>query len=181
MAELTVEMTYGKALFEAARDANKVELILEEIKEMKELFQTEPDFYEFVNTPIIAGAKKKAAVEKIFTGRISPEVLNFLYILIDKRRTRNFGKIVDQYQKIIDISEGVSSGDIYSVEALTEEQLLAFEEKTGKLLRKNVKLENKVDPSILGGIKIFVEGKVIDATIRKRLQDLELSLNNVTL
>lgn len=181
MAELTVEMTYGKALFEAAKDANKIELIFEEIKEIAKLFKNEPDFYEFVNTPIISGAKKKTAVEKIFTGRISPEVLNFLYILIDKRRTKNFGKIVDQYQKIINISEGVSSGDIYSVEELTKQQLLAFEEKTGKLLRKNVKLENKVDPSILGGVKIFVEGKVIDATIRKRLQDLELSLNNVTL
>lgn len=181
MAELTVEMTYGKALFEAARDAEKIELILEEIKEIRDLFQANADFYEFVNTPVIAGAKKKAAVGKIFTGRISPEVLNFLYILIDKRRTKNFSKIVDQYQKIIDVSQGVSSGDIFSVEALTEEQLLAFEEKTGKLLRKNVKLENKVDPSILGGIKIFVEGKVIDASIRKRLQDLELSLNNVTL
>jgi len=82
MAELTVEMTYGKALYEAARDTKKVEIILEEINEIKELFQAEPDFYEFVNTPVIAGAKKKAAVEKIFTGRISPEVLNFLYILI---------------------------------------------------------------------------------------------------
>lgn len=181
MAELTVEMTYGKALFEAARDENKIELILEEIKEIRDLFQAEPDFYEFINTPVLAGAKKKDAVEKIFAGRISTEVLNFLCILIDKRRTKNFNKIVDQYQKIIDVSEGVSSGDIYSAEALTEEQLLAFEEKTGKLLRKKVKLENKVDTTILGGVKIFVEGKVIDATIRKRLQDLEFSLNNVTL
>jgi len=181
MAELTVEMTYGKALFDAAKDVNKIELILDEITGIQDVFVAEPDFYEFVNTPIISGAKKKAAVEKIFTGRISPEVLNFLYILIDKRRTKNFGKIIDQYQKIINVSEGVSSGDIYSVEALTEEQLLAFEQKTGKLIRKNVKLENKVDPSILGGVKIFVEGKIIDATIRKRLQDLELSLNNVTL
>ena len=180
MAELTVETTYGKALYEAARDANKIDLILEEIQEIVGLLHSEPDLNEFINTPVIAGAKKKKVVESIFKGKVSSEVLNFLYILIDKRRTRNFEKIVYQYKNMINESQGISAGTISSVESLTEEQLKAFEEKTGKLLRKKVSLKNDVDASILGGVKIFVEGKVIDASVKKRLQDLEGSLKNVT-
>ncbi len=181
MAELTVEITYGKALYEAARDTNKVEQILEEITQIQGLLESEAGFREFLNTPVLAGAKKKKVVGEVFKDVVSPEVLNFLYILIDKRRTRNFGKIVYQYQNIINENNGISAGTITSVEPLTGEQLKAFEEKTGKLLRKNVSLENNVDASILGGVKIFIEGKIIDASVKKRLQDLEGSLLNVTL
>ncbi len=173
MAELTVEITYGKALFEAAKDVNKVDQILEELKAISGIFKQEPEFYEFFITPVISGPEKKKAVENIFAGRISDEMRNFLLVLIDKRRTASFDRIAREYQKLVDRSLGLSAGTIISVEALTDDQLNSFEEKTGNLLRKNVKLTNKVEPSILGGVKIFIEGKVIDASIRKQLQDLE--------
>ena len=173
MAELTVEITYGKALFEAASDVNKVEIILEEMKEISAIFQREPDFYEFFNTPVISGPEKKNVIEKVFADRVSVETYNFLLILINKRRTASFNRILKEYQKLNDQNHGISLGTILSVEPLTDIQLNSFEEKTGNLLKKNVKLANKVDSSILGGVKIFIEGKVIDASIRKQLQDLE--------
>jgi ATP synthase F1 delta subunit len=173
MAELTVEITYGKALFEAAKDVNKVDQILEELKAISGIFNQEPDFYEFFITPVLSGPEKKKVIEKIFEGRISVEMYNFLLILIDKRRTANFNRIVREYQKLVDQDLGLSVGTIISVEPLTDTQLTSFEEKTGNLLKKNVKLANKIEPSILGGVKIFIEGKVIDASVRKQLQDLD--------
>lgn len=173
MAELTVEITYGKAMFEAARDVNKVDLILDELKSVNEILQQEPEFREFFNTPVLSGPEKKKVVENIFTGQISDETLNFLMILIDKRRTASFGRIVREYQKLVEQDLGISLGTILSVEPLTDIQLSSFNEKTGNLLKKNVKLVNKLEPSILGGVKIFIEGKVIDASVRRQLQDLE--------
>lgn len=181
MGQLSVEKTYGRALFEAAKDTDKIDVILSELEQIRDLFHSEPELFELFNTPVIAGAKKKNAMEAIFKGKVSTEVLNFLFILIDKKRTRNFEKIVHQYSELIDDSEGFAAGVVLSVEALTEEQIQSFNEKTGKLLRKNVKLENRLDGSLLGGVKIFIEGKVIDASVRKRLQDLGESLKNVTL
>lgn len=176
MAELTVEITYGKALFEAAADRNKVDAILEELTEISAIFQQNPDFYEFFSTPVISEQEKKLVVEQIFEGRISQETLNFLRVLIDKRRMTSFQRIVKAYQKLINENHGISLGTIFSVEPLTDMQLSSFEEKTAKLLRKNVKLVNKIDAYLLGGIKIFIEGKVIDASIRKQLQNLEGSI-----
>ena len=98
---------------------------------------------------------------------------NFLRVLIDKRRTASYSRIAREYGKLVDESLGLSVGTVVSAIPLSDEQLNSFAEKTGKLLRKNIKLSNKVDPSILGGVKIFIEGKVIDASIRKQLQDLE--------
>lgn len=176
MAELTVDMTYGKALFQAAADVNKAEIILEESQGMLELLKENPDLGEFIRTPVISAAEKKQVIEKIFSGRICDELLNLLYILIDKRRAGSFESIVKQYKKLMDESRGFSIGTIYSVKPLSKEQLETFEEKTGKLIRKKVKLENKTNSSIIGGVRIFIEGKVIDATIRKRLNDLKESL-----
>lgn len=173
MAELTVEITYGKALFEAAKDVNKVDQILEELKAIAGIFKQEPEFYEFFITPVISGPEKKQVIEKIFAGRISDEMYNFLRVLIDKRRTASYSRIAGEYGKLVDESLGLSAGTVVSAIPLTDDQLNSFEEKTGKLLRKNIKLINKVEPSILGGVKIFIDGKVIDASIRKQLQDLE--------
>lgn len=176
MAELTVETTYAKALYEAALEMNHVDEVLEELKAICTLFNDEPEFFEFFNTPVLSGAEKKEVMQKVFEGKISSEVLNFLRILIDKRRTSRFKNILKEYQILVNQGQGFSTGTIISVEPLTDQQLKDFEEKAGKLLRKNIKLTNKIDPSILGGVKLFVEGKVIDATIRKRLQDLEGSI-----
>ena len=176
MAELTVELIYGKALYEAAFDVNKTDVILEEAQELMGIFKAEPEFYEFISTPIISATQKKEAVTKIFSNRICDELLNLLLILIDKGRTKEFGNIIRRYKLLINQSLGFSNGTIFSVKPLSNEQLKTFEEKTGKLIQKNVKLENKTDSTIIGGVRIFIEGKVIDATIRKRLNDLNESL-----
>ncbi len=114
--------------------------------------------------------------EQVFSGRISQETLNFLLVLIDKSRMTSFHRIAEEYRKLIDQDQGISLGTIFSVEPLTDIQLRSFEEKTSKLLRKNVRLVNKTDAFLLGGVKIFIDGKVIDASIRKQLQDLEGSI-----
>jgi len=172
MAELTVDMTYGKALFEAAREVNKTDKIMREAGELSEIFKREKEFFEFLCTPVISASSKKEVVKKIFEGEISSELVNLLYILIDKGRAKHFHRIIKQYRLLLNESHGFTTGVIFSVLPLSAEQLTSFEEKTGKLLQKNVKLENRTDTSIIGGVRIFVEGKVIDATVKKRLSDL---------
>lgn len=176
MAELTVDMTYGKALYEVAVDRNKTEAILEDAQGILDIFKAEPEFHEFVCTPVISAAAKKDAVKTIFSGKICDELLNLLFILIDKHRMKEFGGIIRRYKQLINESKGFSTGTIFSVNPLSGEQLETFEQQTGKLIRKSVKLQNKTDSSIIGGVRIFIEGKVIDATIRKRLNDLSESL-----
>lgn len=176
MAELTVELTYGKALFEAASDVNKTDVILEEAQELLGILKNEPEFFEFISTPIISAAEKKKAITNVFSGKICDELLNLLFILIDKSRTKQLGNIIRRYKQLIDQSHGFSIGTIFSVKPLSKEQLTTFEEKTGNLIQKKVVLENKTDATIIGGVRIFIEGKVIDATIRKRLNDLSESI-----
>lgn len=176
MVELTVDMTYGQALFEAAREVQKTELIMKEAEELAQLFKREEEFFRFFCSPIISLNEKKDVIKKVFEGKISKELLNLLFILADKGRGKHFHHIVKHYRLLLNESEGFTAGIIYSVIPLTSEQLSSFEERTEKLLRKKVKLENKTDASIIGGVRIFIEGKIIDATVKKRLDDLRVQL-----
>ena len=172
MTELTIATTYGSALFQAASEAGKEDLILEESEQVLEIFKQEPDFYDFFNYPGISAKEKKEVLKNVFEGRISRELLNLLYILIDKGRTYHFPKIVKAFKEFVNRKEGVAVGTIYSVQPLKPEQLAKFEEETSALLKENTKLENKLDPKLIGGVKILIDGRIIDASIRKRFEDL---------
>lgn len=172
MAELTVDLTYGSALFQAACEVNKKELVLEEAKEVLAVFKQEPDLYAFFNYPAIPAEEKRQVLGNIFKGRICTELLNLMYILVDRGRTYHFPKIIKAFESLVNQEEGVAFGTIYSVEPLKAEQIKKFEEQTSALLREKIKLENKLDKNLIGGIKILADGRIIDASIRKRLEDL---------
>lgn len=172
MAELTVDGTYGYALYLAAKEVDKIQLIREEAKEVQSLLENEPDFVAFINTPVIPAKDKKAVIDKVFRDKVSEELLNLLFVLVDKGRTRHIAKIFSSYESKINEVEGFAVGKILSVVPLNKAQLEKFEEETAKLLKERIKLENVVDPRLLGGIKIFINGKVIDASLRSRLNSL---------
>ncbi len=177
MEELTIDLTYGTALFEAARETGKTELINEEAGQLLEIFREEPDLQKFVCTPGISAEEKKKVLENVFRGKICDELLNFLFVLADKGRMMHFEKMIKSYRKLMDKEEGVSYGKVYSVIPLTDEQISGLEKDASKLFRMNVKLANEIDPSLIGGVKLLVEGKLIDASIRKRFDDLSSQIN----
>ena len=177
MAELAVDLTYGTALVEAARDVGKEDQILEEAQAVVQLIEDEPDLHQFINYPGVSADEKKEVLKNIFEGRICNELLNFLYILVDKRRTMNFGRIVKVYKSLIEREEGVSYGTVYSVVKLSDERMAELEEQTSKLLQMKVKLDNEIDPNLLAGFKILVEGKIIDASYRKKFDELASQMN----
>lgn len=176
MAELAVAMTYGEALFGAAKDLDKVDEISGNLKDLAAIFESEPDFYTFLSSPSIPAKDKKQVIKEVFTGKLCDEFNNFLCILIDKGRIGAYAQIVKVYDEILSREEGYSYGRIVSVQPLNPAQLEKFESETAKLLNTKVHLKNETDPSLIGGVVIYVEGKIIDASVRNRLQTLAGSL-----
>lgn len=178
MAELTVASTYARALFEAAKDAEKIDLINEELEALMTILEEEKDLKNLVLSPAISVRDKKQVVETIFEGRLSQELVNFLYILIDKGRINQLDRIARQYKKEVSTYEGYVTGTIYSANRLNEDKLAEFEKQVSKLLRKNVKLNNEIDVKLIGGVKILVEGKLIDASVKQQLDTMLENLKN---
>ena len=173
MAELTIDLTYGNALYEAAKDLGKKEEIKEDAKAVIETIKENPDLKSFINYPAISAIEKKKTIANIFTGHICEEFLNFLYVLIDKGRTGHLESIIKTFQSLSDREEGYSYGTVFSVENLSQDRIKNLEEDVSKLLKINVKLENEIDKKLIGGIKILIEDKILDASIKKKFEDLQ--------
>lgn len=177
MAELTVDLTYGRALFQAACETDKKDIILEEGNQVLNIFTQEPELFTLIGFPTISAKEKKDVLKSVFSEQICQELLNLLYVLVDKGRVAHFPKIMKTYKTLLDKEEGHAYGTIYSVVPLSETQLEKFEEETTKLFKTDTKLENKIDPKLIGGVKILVNGKILDASLRKRLIDLQSEIN----
>jgi len=173
METLTVAHTYGQALFEAARDRGIVDEIGEEYKAVSLVFRDNPLLKKLFLVPTLSALEKKAAAKRIFEGRISQELLNFIFILVDKRRIGSWDSIGRQYEKLIWERDGLTKGILYTVLPVDAERLEAFERKAGAALGKNVRLENRIDKSLIGGAVIYVDGKLIDASVKSRLENMK--------
>ena len=176
MAESVVSLTYGTALYEAAKDLGREEEFLTEIKQLAMLTEAYREFAEFLNSPAIMPKEKKEAVRNIMQDGFAQEMINFVYVLIDKGRTAEIKKIAKQYVRLYDEERGIAEGKIFSVVKLTPDQVQKFEAEMSRLLRKNIKLENRIDQSLIGGIKIQVDGKMIDQSYKGDLERLRKKL-----
>jgi len=173
MEKLTIELVYGRALFEAAKDGETTHEVFEELKGVSEVFAEYPLLRKLFSVPCITVHEKKAAAERIFSGHISQELLNFIFILIDKRRVGAWDGIVREYEKLLLEREGHAKGIIYSVIPLEEDKIKAFEFKTASVVGKRVQLENRIDESLLGGVKVYIDNRLIDASVKTHIDSLK--------
>jgi F-type H+-transporting ATPase subunit delta len=172
MAQL-VAKTYAGALFEVAVEMNQIDQFGEQLTFMMDTFKEYPAFYELYKTPQISKVEKSKITGDVFKDKLSLEIMNFIKILLDKRRTSSFEEIVDEYQRLANEHNNIVQAVAVTAIPLRDEDKSKLEEKLSKMTGKNVKLTNEIDPSIIGGILIKMGDKVIDGTIQSRLSELQ--------
>jgi len=173
MDPLTVDNVYGKALFDAARERGKVKEIGDEYRAVSKVFADNPLLEKLLLIPTVSVPEKKKVAKNVFEGRISEELLNFIYILIDKRRVNIWEYIGLYYEQLVMENDGKTKGILYSALPLDENRKKAIETKTGIAIGKEVKLENRIDSSLIGGIRIYADGRLIDASVKTRLYNMK--------
>jgi len=166
---------YAEALFDVARDKDKLDPVREELGQFADAVGGNHDLQVFFFSPYFSSAEKVAGLKRAVSGA-STELLNFLELLIEKQRMSELFRIRRQLDELwkrqnrrIDVT--VTSAvelDPAVVEKVGEE----IERQTGQ----KVELASRVDGEILGGIVLQVGNKVLDASIRARLEKLRKSV-----
>lgn len=178
MAKL-VGKKYAEALFDVAIELDKLEQFKDEILFISQVFQKEPKLNIIIQHPKISKAEKKDIINSIFKGRVSQEILNLMYIVIDKERERDIQDISDEYINLFNEKYGIVDAQAITAIPMTEDEKLALSQKLSKKFNKKVNLTNIVDKDIIGGILVKVQDKVIDESIRKQLDMLQEDLQGV--
>ncbi len=177
MAELTLDHTYATAIYEVAAEASKVQEVGEDLLAIREILDKEPEFERFLRSPMFSADEKKEVLGNVFEGHAEIETLHLLYVLADKGRLRYLAGIARAYQKLVDEAAGYEDGEVFSVKPLSEEQMAKLQQQVSKMVGAEVKLTNRLDPSLIGGLKVQVAGKLFDASFKSRLQALRNAID----
>jgi F-type H+-transporting ATPase subunit delta len=107
---------------------------------------------------------------------IHPKVRNFVYVVIDHRRTHEFASIVEAFETLLDQRLGLVAAEIQSANALTDPQRSALEAQVSRLCGKKAKLKFSIDPALIAGVVARVGSTVYDGSVRGQLQRLRTRL-----
>jgi F-type H+-transporting ATPase subunit delta len=172
---------YGEALYTLARDEGLSATILEQLKALDESFRQEPDFLRLLSAPNLPKAERCRILDDSFRGRIEPYILNFLKILTEKGYARHFGDCCKAYRSLYNQDNGILVVTAVTAVPLNGQQRAALTEKLNRITGKHVELENKLDPAVLGGVRLDYDGKRVDDTVSHRLDAVRNMLNNTVL
>ncbi|MGG1314777.1 F0F1 ATP synthase subunit delta [Cohnella laeviribosi] len=176
MSGSTVARRYAKALFELASEQGLVSETEEQLKAIAETFRGNADFRSFLTFPNIDAAKKIEAVQAIFGNSVSPVVLNTVKLLIERGRQGELPAVLEAYIKVAGEALGRAEAHVVSAKPLTDSEKEQLAATFGSLLGKTVRLNETVDPSLLGGLTVRIGDTLYDGSLRGKLERLEKTL-----
>jgi len=170
---------YAKALFELARDENKLEQIQADLNTLQEALYRSPDLQQVLESPIIPKGDKADLLNQLFRDRVSELTMRFLQLLVEKNRESLLGFIIQRFGELLDDYQGILRGKLISAYAFTPEQRKALKTRLDKITGKNVLLEEEIDPQLLGGFVVRIKDTIIDVSLKNQLLKLRERLVSV--
>lgn len=176
MAKL-VGTTYGEALFELAVEEGREDEFLEEIIQLKELLDQNPDFGRLMNHPKILKENKLEVLEEVFKGRISDELLGFLHLIITKDRYGDIDHILDYFIDEVKSLKGIGIAYVTTAVDLSEVKKKEIEAKLlATTSYKKMEMHYQVDEDLIGGMVIRIGDRVVDSSVRSKIFELQREL-----
>ncbi|HEY3298810.1 MAG TPA: F0F1 ATP synthase subunit delta [Armatimonadota bacterium] len=167
---------YAGALFEVARNAKAIDKIESDLGLISYSLQTMPRLAEALAHPILPADRKKQIVSEVFKSEINSITLDFICLLVDKRRANLLDEIEGEYINLANDYRGVTPALVTSAVALTSDEKSALQEKLEDFTGKRVDITLEEDPELVGGIIVRIGDTIIDGSVRGYLASLKTRL-----
>lgn len=176
MAKL-VSTTYGEALFELAVEEDRVDVFAQEIAAVRAVLAENKDLGRFMNHPKILKEDKIKVLENIFKGRISDELTGFFTLLVTKDRYGDVDAILDFFIEKVKSFKGIGTAFVTTAETLNGEQKARIEKRLLETTSyRQMEIHYAEDESLIGGMVIRIGDRVVDSSIKTRLNELQRQL-----
>ncbi len=177
-----VSKVYGDALFELALEKQSVDVLYEEAKALREIFKNNGELMQLLNHPKISKEEKNAAVKAIFDGRVSDDMAGFLVLVVDKGRADELDAVLGYFLSVVKEYKKIGVVDVTCAVELSDEQK---EKLCKKILATTdyatLEMHYRVDATLIGGIVVRIGDRVVDASIRTKLAQMEKQLQKIQL
>ena len=181
MAKL-VSKTYGDALFELAVETGRLDTLLEEVKAVSQALRENEDLTRLMNHPKIVKEDKIKLIEDIFKGRVSDELVGLMRMIVEKDHYNELDSVLTYFIDQVKEYRNIGTAYVTSALPLSDAQKAAVEKRLLETT-KYVKFEMhyKTDAALIGGMVIRIGDRVVDSSVKNKLNNLTRELSKITL
>lgn len=176
MLDSRVAKRYAVALFSLAVERNLMEQVEADLQTVSKTLNEFPDMRRILQSPVVDKEAKKAQVRQVFGASVTPIVLNFLQLLLDRHRENQLEAIRQEYERQADEKRGRVKGHLETAVPVAEAEVAAVEKQLGAAIGKTVQLTASVNPELLAGVRVRMGDRVYDASVRGQLERFRESL-----
>lgn len=168
-----LDRRYALALYEVAEEKGKVEIFLDDLREIVDVMNNDENFLKIIKHPEISTARKKKLFIEIFKDKVDDDLLTFLLILIEKDRILFLKEKLIEMEKIHLDRNNTLLANIKTVIPMDESQKKRLISSLEKKYDKKVILKEEIDKSVIGGVYVRVGDDVIDGTLKSKLLEMK--------
>lgn len=176
-----IAKNYADALYELARDEGLDEQIYAQLREIQALMEENPDYVRLLSAPNLPKPERLAALDEAFSGRVHPYLLHFLKLLCERGHIRELKDCAIQYRRRRNADLGILDAVAITAVPLRAELREKLRARLQALTGKQIEMQYRVDPGVLGGIRLEYDGKALDGTVRSRLAGIEKTLSETVI
>jgi len=171
---------YATALFELALEENALESVEQDLNRFQQAFDAVADLRRLVKSPVFSAEVQERAIAAILK-KIEIEGLtaNFLKLIAKNRRLFAAPAMVKAFRTLLARHRGQTSAEVVSAAKLEEGQVRALQSALKAALHKDVQLDQKVDATLLGGLVVKVGSRMVDSSLRTKLNSLKHAMKEV--
>jgi F-type H+-transporting ATPase subunit delta len=168
---------YATALFELARDEKSVDAVKADLDKFEALLSESADLKRLVRSPVFsADAQLKALTAVLDKAGVTGIAANFLKVLTRNRRLFAIGDVIRAFRALVARFKGEATADITVAERLSDRNLDALKTALKSVTGKDVALNVKVDPSIIGGLVVKLGSRMVDSSLRTKLNSIKQAM-----
>ena len=168
---------YATALFELANGEGAIETVSRDFAALKSLLAQSPELSRLVRAPVFSANQQRIGMEAVLQRMdAAPLTTRFVLTLAKKRRLSALGEIIDAYEHLIAVQKGEINAEVTAARPLSDEEAAELKRVLKQKLGHDARLSTRVDPSLLGGLVVKVGSRMIDSSLRTKLEGLRAAM-----
>ena len=173
-----VAARYASALFEVAQEAGTIDTVAGDLDRFDELIQASPDLARLIRNPIFTAEEQERAIGAILS-RIGVSGLtgNFIRLVASKRRLFALPDMIRSFRRLVSNSKGIVQAQVVLAERPSGAVMDDIAAALREVAKAEVALDVKIDPNLIGGLIVKIGSRMVDASVRTKLNFIRLSLN----
>lgn len=179
MLDESVAERYAGALFEVSEACGKTDLWDKKLSQIAKSVENTPFLSKFLKYPFGSASEKKDIMKKVFGTFIDVQIMNFIFIIIDRGRASYLDLISKKYSECIKQSRGIVSAEVISAAPLSPSERARLARVLTQKEGRKVEPSFSCDPSLIGGVVIKMGGRVIDGSLSRALSIMKEKFANV--